>query len=113
MVESGKTSVCHRKEGRQLVPFLKKKTTRAHLVIIPSYNMDIRRNRPQVIVRLLVAHVSCAKNLLYLSGHKKLLELGRKIVGPVRDVEVTDGQDENHLSVGKIALVYDWLVVVR
>ena len=104
VVESGKTSVCDMSEVNR--PDHNQST---HLIIIPSYNMHIGRHRPQVIIRLLVAHVSCAQNLLYLSWHKKLFELGRKIVRPVGDVEVADGQDENHLGVGNLTLVYDWL----
>ena len=81
-------------------PFFQK-NNRTDLIIIASYNVHIGRHGPQVIVGLLVAHVSCAQNLLYLSGYKQLFELGRKIVGPMGDVEVADGQDENHLGVGK------------
>jgi hypothetical protein len=97
VVESGKTSVC---DGDMLNKSSKNNQS-THLIIIPSYNMHIGRHRPQVIIRLLVAYVPCAQNLLYFSGHKKLFELGRKIVRPVGDVEVADGQDENHLGRGK------------
>ena len=69
-----------------------------HLVIVSSDNMDVWRDGPEVLVRLAVTEIACAQDLLNLAGHQKFLELCGKIVDPVRDVQVADDEDEDHLG---------------
>ena len=58
--------------------------------------MHVWRDSPQVLVRLAVAEVAGAQDLLYLPRNKELLELRRQIVYPVGDVEVADDEHEDH-----------------
>lgn len=71
-------------------------TSAAHLIIISSHNIHIRRNRAQVIVRLLVTDIARADDLLDFSGNEELLELCWEVVYSVGNVEVTDDEDEDH-----------------
>jgi len=42
---------------------------------------------------------------LDFAGQKKFFKLGGKVVCPVGDVEVTYGQDENHVGRVKVAMI--------
>lgn len=69
----------------------------AYLIELPSDDMDFRRYRPKVIVRLFVADIPCTDDLAYLPGHlfisgepemtyQELLELCWKVMSQRRDV---------------------------
>lgn len=45
-----------------------------HIIPVPLDNMHIACNGPEVVVRLLIADVASADNLLDLSRNEKLLE---------------------------------------
>ena len=62
-----------------------------HLVIIALHHMNLVRERPEVVVRLFVAHIASAHNLLDLAWHKQLPELGRQVQGTVRQEQVACG----------------------
>jgi hypothetical protein len=66
------------------------------LVCISSDDVDLGRNRAEVLVRLLVTHVAGADNLLDLAGHEQTLELCWQVGHPARDVQVSEDQDEHH-----------------
>ena len=68
------------------------------LVIIALDDVYIGRDGPQVVVRLLVADVSRAEDLLDFTGNKEFLEFEGEVMNSVRDVEVTDNEDEDHCS---------------
>lgn len=68
----------------------------AHLVVVSPNDVHIGRDRPKVLVRLPVAEVARAEDLLDLARHEELLELGREVVDAVWDVEVADDEDEDH-----------------
>lgn len=76
------------------------KAIRQYLIIIPTYDMDIRSYRTQILISLLIANISGAKYLLNFSWDKKLFEFGWKVVNPVGDMEVTDYKHEYHFEVG-------------
>jgi hypothetical protein len=58
------------------------------------HDVHIGRYGPQVVVCLLVADVACAENLLNFAGDKEFLGFGGEVVNSVRDVGVTDDEDE-------------------
>lgn len=68
----------------------------AHLIVIPSYNMHIRRDCLQILVRFLVTDIPRAKDLLYFPWYQEFPELGREVMDAMGDVEVSDDQDEDH-----------------
>jgi len=60
-----------------------------HLVIVAAHHMHVSRYGAQVVVRLLVAHVAGADDLLDLAGHEELAELGRQVVCAEGQMQVT------------------------
>ena len=71
---------------------------RGVLVKIPSDDVYVVGQRFQVVVGLLGAQVSGAKDVLNASGYQKLLELGRKGATPVGNVEIAENQNQ-HLGI--------------
>lgn len=69
------------------------------LVVVAAHGMHVGRDAAQVLVRLAVAEVAGAKNLLDLPWHEEFLELCREIVYAVGNVQVADDKDEDHLGV--------------
>ena len=69
------------------------------LVIVALDDVHIGRYGPQVVVRLLVADVARAEDLLDLldfTGNKEFLEFEGEVMNSVRNMEVTDNEDEDH-----------------
>ena len=66
------------------------------LVIVALDEVYIGRYGPQVVVRLLVADVARAEDLLYFTGNEEFLEFEGEVMNSVRDVEVTNNEDEDH-----------------
>jgi hypothetical protein len=66
------------------------------LVVVALDDVYIGRYGPQVVVRLLVADVARAEDLLDFTGDEEFLEFEGEVVNSVRDVEVTDDEDEDH-----------------
>lgn len=69
---------------------------KTHLVVVAPHDIHVGRDAPEVLIRLAVAHVARAENLLDLAGHEELLELGGEVVDAVGDVEVADDENEHH-----------------
>ena len=63
--------------------------------------MHVGRYRPEIIIRLLVAHIARAQNLLDLPGNQELLKLRRQVVYSVRDVQVANDEYEDHGAFGR------------
>jgi hypothetical protein len=66
------------------------------LVVVALDDVYVGRYGPQVVVRLLVADVARAENLLNFSRDEEFLEFEGEVMNSVRDVEVTDDEDEDH-----------------
>lgn len=65
-----------------------------HLVKVPTHDVDVPGECLQVVIALLGAQVPRAEDVLDLSRHQKLLELGWQGVAPVRNVQVAEHQDQ-------------------
>ena len=70
----------------------------SRLVIVALDDVYIGQYSPQVVVRLLVADVARAEDLLDFTGNKEFLEFEGevRVMNSVRDMEVTDNEDEDH-----------------
>lgn len=66
------------------------------IVVVASYNVYIRGNCPQILVRLLVTHISGAYYLLNLAGDQQFLKLCWEVMRAIWDMEVSNDQNENH-----------------
>lgn len=58
--------------------------------------MHIGRNSSQVFIRLSVAEIARAQDLLNFSRDKEFLELERQVVHAMWDVQVANDEDEDH-----------------
>ena len=63
--------------------------------------MHVGGYRPEIIIRLLVAHIARAQNLLDLPRDQELLKLRRQVVYSVRDVQVANDEYEDHGAFGR------------
>jgi len=66
------------------------------LVIVALDDVPIGRYGPQIVVHLLVADVARSEDLLNFTWDEEFLEFEGEVVNPVRDVEVTNDEDEDH-----------------
>lgn len=69
------------------------------LVVVSAHGMHVRRDAAQVLVRLAVAEVAGAENLLDLPWYEEFLELCGEVVYAVWNVQVADDEDEDHVGV--------------
>ena len=56
--------------------------------------MNITGQCLQVIKRFLGTEIPCAQDVLNFTRYEQLLELGRNIVAPVRNVQITKNQNK-------------------
>ena len=71
--------------------------------------MDIRRYSLEVLVCLFVTDIAGAQNLLNFAGNEKFLELCRKVVRSMGDMQVTNDKNKNHRKIQEKARVGIWL----
>ena len=64
-----------------------------HLIVVPSNNIYVRRDRSKVLECLLVTYVSRADYLLDFSRNEELFELRRQIMNSVWDVQIANDED--------------------
>lgn len=74
---------------------------RTHFIIITAYYMYIWRNRPEVLIRLAIAYVAGAENLLDLARNEELLELEGEVMYAMRDMQISNDKDEDHGGNGR------------
>lgn len=66
------------------------------LVIVASHDAHVACYRTQIFVCFLIADVAGAEDLLDLSRHKELSKLGRKVVGTMRNIQITNNEYKDH-----------------
>jgi hypothetical protein len=67
-----------------------------HLIVIPTDNVHVSRDGPQIVVRFTVANIAGAKDLLDFSWNEKFLELGREVMNSMGDMKIANDEDEDH-----------------
>ena len=71
----------------------KRRSCITYLVIVPSHNVHIWRDRAQIIIGLLVTDITCAYYLLDFTGHEEFLELCGEVVRSMGDMKVAYDED--------------------
>jgi hypothetical protein len=67
---------------------------RAYVVKVAADHVHVVGNGLEIVVRVAVAQVARAQDMLDLAGHQQLFELGRQVAAAVRDVKVPNHKHE-------------------
>jgi hypothetical protein len=74
---------------------------RTHVVPVSPDASDVGCDAPEVVPRLAVGGVAGREDLANLARHEELFELAREVVCAVRDVEISDYEDEHRCVVSR------------
>lgn len=73
----------------------KEREKETHVIAVTSYASDVWCDAPKVVPRVRVCRVAGRDDLGNLSGDEEFFKLGWQVGRPVRDVQVTDDEDEH------------------
>lgn len=98
--------------GEEVCADLARLARKTHVVPVSPDASNIGCDAPEVVPRLAVGGVAGREDLANLARHEELFELGREVVCAVRDVEISDHEDEHFCEgvpgTGKRAVGSEW-----